>query len=185
MPTDPVMLKVNKRKRVLLSLFLFSLITFLIFLIIVMPLQYLKIEDLNNVEVNAVFPVREGEVFTIKYTHSVELLPVYETYLIKERQIWLQETRFYSFGAGMGLLEGRGVYLEQNGMMKIRDLSEIIEPLILRTGELSKHQFIYRDQSYALTDIFGTEARLIFEVSRGFDWKLLKATDRFQCSFLF
>ncbi len=159
-----IMQKENKRKRVILSLFLLSFIILFIYLFIIVQFQFLYIEDLGNREVKALFPLRDGENFTIKYTHSVDLLPVYEIYYRKERHIYLRETHFSNFGAGMGLMEGRGTYTEEDGMLKILDINEKIEPFILRTGKVAKHQLLSRGNTFPLAEYFGPGVKLELEI---------------------
>lgn len=164
----------NKRKRVVFSLFLFSLIL-LFYFFFVIQLQILNIEDLNNREVRAVFPLREREIFTLIYTHSVDLLPVYEVYFIQGQRIYLAETHFYNFGAGMGLLEGRGAYTEENGLLKVLDINEEINPFILRTGIMAEHQLLCRGKTFPLLIYFGPDARLNFKIRDNSIWTVLKA----------
>ena len=167
-------LKENKRKRVILSLFLLFFIIFLIYLFMVLQFQFLYIKDLRESEVTALFPLREEEEFTIRYTHSVDLLPIYEIYFSKDKHIYLRETHFYNFGAGMGLLEERGTYIEKNGMLKIRDINEKIEPFILRTGKVAKHQLLYREINFPLATYFGPDAKLNFELRNISVWTALR-----------
>ncbi len=109
-------------------------------------IDVLKINEVNTVSSAMILPLKEGEEFTIVYTHSVDLLPVYEIFYIDKGSIYLKETHFYNFGAGMGLLEGRGEYKEEDGILKITNINERIEPFILRTGPVARHRLLYRDR---------------------------------------
>lgn len=164
----------KRRKRKIL--FLFLLLFFLAGLIALSSLkfQYLVIEDSCFDHEPLFLPLGEGEAFVIKYTHSVDLLPVYEIYRAREGYIWLEETHFMNFGAGMGLLEDRGRYIEEDGMLKIIDIDEIIDPFILRTGAVADHRLGHRDRQYSLTGYFGNSARLVFQIRSLSGWEVLK-----------
>lgn len=155
----------NKRKRVIFSLFLLSFISLFIYFLTSLQFQFLYLESTGESNgKKALFPLRAGEEFTLKYIHSVDLLPVYEIYFNKGQYIYLKETHFYNFGAGMGLLEGRGTYKEENGTLKVVDINEIIEPFILRLGKTANQQLYHRGKNYVLQDYFGTGAKLSIEV---------------------
>ncbi len=157
----------KKRKRAVLLLFLFTFFALaLIILIAGRPFQYLVIKEMEPGGGKYYLPVREEEEFTIKYIHSVDLLPVYETYRCKNGAIELKETYFYNFGAGMGLLKGRGTYVEEGDLLGIIDINEVVDPFVLRTGEVSNHKLLHRDRSYLLAEHFGGKARLVFQIER-------------------
>ena len=96
-------------------------------------------------------PVQEGETFQIHYTHSVELLPVQETFLIKEGRLALSEAKWLSFGAGLGYT-GEGKMVLEDEWVKIIEMERFTEPLLLRVGTIADHRLIYRGEEFALRD---------------------------------
>jgi hypothetical protein len=156
----------GKRKRAFLFLFL---LPFWLFTVPVNPYflngsQLLSVEDTQNFHKRAVFPLEEGEEFIIQYTHSVDLLPVREIFFCWEGSIYLRETIFSNFGAGMGLLDGRGVYLEEDGMLKISAINEKVDPFVLRVGHTADHTLYYRGRQHSLVNLFGDQSRLALEI---------------------
>jgi hypothetical protein len=156
----------GKRKRAFLFLFL---LPFWLFTAPVNPYylketQLLSIEDTQNPQKSAVFPLEEGEEFIIQYTHSVDLLPVREIFFCWDGDIYLRETIFSNFGAGMGLLEERGIYLEEEGMLKISAINEKVDPFVLRIGYIADHTLFYRGREHSLVNLFGDQSRLALEI---------------------
>ncbi len=156
----------KKRKRAIFALFFFCFSIICFFLLTTKVVQFLYVDDLKQEAVRVILPLRDGEEFTIKYIHSVDLLPVYEIYYARDQQIYLKETHFYNFGAGMGLLEGRGSYMEENDLLKIVGIDEKIGYFVLRTGRIADQRLIHRENVYALTDYFDQDARLLFEIKK-------------------
>jgi hypothetical protein len=69
-----------------------------------------------------------GETFTIRYYHSVEHAPIWETHSVDSRgRIYIEEERYLKFGAGMGKMPGVG-HMVQRGPY------EVIEAMHMPTG---------------------------------------------------
>lgn len=96
-------------------------------------------------------PVEEGENLQIQYIHSVEGLPVYETFVIAEGKLTLDEVQWLSFGAGLGYT-GQGELVLENEWVKIKDMKRYADPLFLRVGTVAEHRLIYRGQEFYLRD---------------------------------
>lgn len=76
----------------------------------------------------AVLYLEPGERFTIRYFHSVENAPIWETHSVDARgRIFIEEERYVKFGAGMGKMPGVG-------HMEHRDPYEIIADMHMPTG---------------------------------------------------
>lgn len=135
---------------------LFLIVFFLIALVLLSPLSFnlLRIYEVEGSKKEITLPLDEEEEFTIVYTHSVDLLPVYEVYYLHQGAIHLKETHFYNFGAGMGLLEGRGKYKEENGLLKIVDINEKIGSFTMKIGPVARQRLIYRNREIPLITYF-------------------------------
>ena len=159
-------LKAEKGKRVV-ALFPFFLILTLLILAFIRP-TVLWIEEIDRDDHTgrAVFFLNSGEEFAISYTHSVDLLPVVEIYYSDGESIYLKETHFRNFGAGMGLLEGRGRYIEEEELLKIVDIDEKLDSFILRVGLIADQHLLYRGSEYVLAGFFSEDARLLLQVKK-------------------
>ncbi len=159
-------LKAEKGKRVV-ALFPFFLILTLVTLTLIRPtVLWIEESDGDGHTGRAVFFLNPGEEFAISYTHSVDLLPVVEIYYSDGESIYLKETHFRNFGAGMGLLEGRGRYVEEEGLLKIVGIDEKLDSFILRVGLIADQRLLYRGSEYVLAGFFGEDARLLFQVKK-------------------
>lgn len=119
-------------------------------------------------------PVDEGETFQIHYTHSVELLPVQETFLIREGRLLLDEVQWLSFGAGLGYT-GEGELVLEDGWVKIKKMGRYTEPLLLRVGTIADHRLMYRGEEFVLRNYvegmdlvrFSVNNKKIFDLGLG------------------
>ncbi len=149
----------------LLLLFLFTFLIAIMLYLVNNSYHCLVIEDLGQTSEKYYLPLQEDEEFTIRYIHSVDLLPVYEIYSLYKGNIQLNETHFYNFGAGMGLLKDRGVYVEEGDLLKIIEINEQVEPFVLRTGEVPNQMLMHRGKNYMLAQHFGSNVRLLLQTT--------------------
>jgi hypothetical protein len=99
-------------------------------------------------------PMAAGSCFTLRYIHSVEKTPVFETYRINAAgDIYLQETTVKSSGYGLPTAETTGHYSFQNGWLRITDFNQKINPLIFRVSYLNDMLLIFDDHRVNLPAI--------------------------------
>ena len=87
-----------------------------------------------------------GEKFTIRYNHSVEDAPIWETHsLDARRRIYIEEERYLKFGAGMGKMPGVGHMVQIGPYEAIEDMHMPTGNFILRIGSPGvDHTLIWR-----------------------------------------
>ena len=113
-------------------------------------------------------PIEHGELFIIRYIHSVDISPVYEVFYADEKKgIIIKETYFKMFGAGMGHWPGRGRIVEKNGWIFIKDMNIVLGEFYLRIGAASvDHTIVLRGAEIHLSRMIpGMRVRLY--VSQG------------------
>jgi hypothetical protein len=99
-------------------------------------------------------PMAAGSCFTLRYIHSVEKTPVFETYRINaDGDIYLQETTVKSSGYGLPTAETTGRFSFQNGWLRITDFNQMINPLIFRVSYLNDMLLIFDDHHVNLPAI--------------------------------
>lgn len=92
--------------------------------------------------------------FTLKYIHSVEKTPVYETYRITPAgEILLVETHVKSSGYGLPEASATGCYHFKNGWLHVTDFNRKIAPLIFRVSYLNDMLLIFEDHIVNLPNI--------------------------------
>lgn len=89
---------------------------------------------LRVVPVHGTIPLAEiwlvpDDTFTIRYFHSVENAPIWETHSVDaDGRIFIEEERYLKFGAGMGKMPGVGRMVQRGPF-------EIIEQMHMPTGD--------------------------------------------------
>lgn len=95
----------------------------------------LRITPLKETGPLLVLPVDEGEPFTVRYMHSVENAPIWETHSVDGRgRIFIEEERYLKFGAGMGRMPGVGRMVRRGPYEAIENMHMATGDFILRIG---------------------------------------------------
>lgn len=76
-----------------------------------------------------------GETFTLRYNHSVEDAPIWETHSVDpDGRIFIEEERYLKFGAGMGKMPGVGRMVQRGPYEVIEDMHMPTGDFVLRIG---------------------------------------------------
>ncbi len=100
-----------------------------------------------------VLPLEPGERFVVRYYHSVENAPIWETHSMDENGvIYIEEERYEKFGAGMGKMPGVGRMVTEGRYEVIKEMHQPTGNFILRVGSPGvDHTIIWRDRQYNLS----------------------------------
>lgn len=143
-------------------LLIFILLLFLSFY----KIEILEARDFKNNDYLKSWQIQEGASFTVAYTHSVQLCPVTETYIIKNGEIILTETYFESFGAGLPATTPYTFEITDTGY-RIYNINNKMNNLVYRTGaERANHQLIYNNKNYRFLDFSKPRTGIEFKVNR-------------------
>lgn len=106
----------------------------------------LRITPVKGGQALLVIPLHVGERFTIRYYHSVENAPIWETHSVdKEGRIYIEEERYLKFGAGMGHMPGFGHMVHRAPYEVIENMHMPTGDFILRIGSPGvDHTIIWR-----------------------------------------
>lgn len=130
--------------------FIVLLITIVITTVIILslPTKVLLANDFKTGEYYKSWEIKDGDEFTVEYTHSVQLTPVTESYTIDGNNIILNETTFKSYGAGLPSTTPYKFEIIGTSF-RIYDIDEIMDYLVYRTGaERANHKLLYKNKSY-------------------------------------
>lgn len=121
--------------------------------------------DGERAEIRAMVRVSDGSGFTIRYIHSVDRLPVYESFFVDhDHRLLLSETRFLMLGAGMSDSEGE---LGFDGQWTIiRNINREVSPFHLRVSSIAEQTLLVNGRVIKLNDIAPESGLLKFEVRR-------------------
>ncbi len=134
---------------------IFIIIIVLIAILFLLPVKVLIASNYKTDEYIKSWKVRDGDSFTVEYTHSVQLTTVTETYIIDGENIILLESYFHSLGgAGLPATTPYKFEITEKGF-RIYDINENMEYLVYRTGaERANHKLILKKIKYIISWIF-------------------------------
>jgi hypothetical protein len=91
----------------------------------------------------------------IRYNHSVENAPIWETHSVDARgRIFIEEERYVKFGAGMGKMPGVGRMVRRGPYEVIEGMHMPTGNFVLRIGSPGvDHTLIFHDHEINLTKL--------------------------------
>jgi hypothetical protein len=94
-----------------------------------------------------------GQTFTIRYNHSVEDAPVWETHSVdRHGRIFIEEERYLKFGAGMGKMPGIGRLVRRGPYEVIENMHMPTGNFVLRIGSKGVgHTLLWGDRQVNLS----------------------------------
>lgn len=142
----------KQNKILLFILFIPFVIAFSLFLPIKPSLVF---EYQNNGNIIAYLPLGKMDTFKMKYTHSIHLSSVVESYKITNNdQIKQYELMYEDFAIGMPANSAEGeVFEEKDGKYIIKNMKRTFPSFDLRVGKVkANHTLIYNDKEYPLSN---------------------------------
>lgn len=146
-------------KRALYSRNIIILIIFvsiLFVLVLVIPLKKaLVFEFQNSGDVLAYLPLKDNDHFQVKYTHSIHLSSVVESYKItKNNHIKQYELMYEDFAIGMPANAEMGeIFEKKDGRYYIKNMKRTFTSFDLRVGKVrANHTVIYKEKEYPLSN---------------------------------
>lgn len=141
---------INKSIIILLSVF------FIFFVLMVPFFPHIMIIHGESQNIVLQKSIRSGENFSIKFTHSIHLTPVQETYSIdKNLNIVLSQLSFDTYGVGIpsDLQDGEKIELK-NGKIIIKNMNRIFPYINLRVGQvIADHRLLFENESVILSEV--------------------------------
>jgi len=133
--------------------------------------HYLTVRSRDTGELYARYRMGEGDRFSITFIHSVNNYPLTDTYEIEESNIYVEETVYCSFGAGVQTELNPGetldkVYIDrpdyQGWAMVIRNIHQLRNNVGYIVGTVSDHVLTVNGQDVSLRDLCGRNAAVRF-----------------------
>ncbi|KAB2335040.1 DUF1850 domain-containing protein [Bacillus mesophilum] len=159
-------------------LLVFLVITSIMIILFIPYRQALVFEYQNTGDVLAFIPLPEQGKFKMKYTHSIHLSEVVESYTINENhEIKQYELMYEDFAIGMPENAADGEVFEQkNGKYYIKNMNRVFPYFDLRVGKVrANHTIIFKNNEYPLSQFvepgtwirIGAEKLNLFQVLKG------------------
>ncbi len=149
------MLRFKKKHLILFSL---SIAIIAIAVFFIFPIYSLELRSFYEDKVLFSQRVQPGDKFTLEYTHSVALTPVWEIFVIdQDYQIILVETDFLDHGAGLPYAAfDQEIFVIEEGRFKIKNMQRIMRnPIYYRVGANSNNCFYFKDNKINLSSLWG------------------------------
>jgi len=127
----------------------------------------LVLKNRESGRIYAAFPVKNGDRFSVEFVHSVNNSPVRDIYEIRNSsEIYVVETDYYSFGAGVQTELNPGETLEYgpDGSMQVKNIDKHIPDLIYVVGTVSDHKLCIGDEEVSLRGLCGKNSSVSFTV---------------------
>lgn len=145
-------MKINKIAQIFIVLAI--CLSIAMFVIALIPLrQALVFTPVHSSAKAAFILVNDESTFQIKYTHSIHLSDVVESYKITaDQQIQQYELEYEDTSIGMPANADKGERFEQlNGKYYIKDMKRIFPSFYLRIGQVrANHRVIFNHKEYPL-----------------------------------
>jgi hypothetical protein len=117
----------------------------------------------------AYLPLNDEKTFQIRYTHSIHLSDVIETYWItKDHSIKLSTLEYEDFAIGMPSDAGEGEkFIEKDGKYIITNMSQVFPAIDILIGDINQDlDFTYKEKEYDLKEFLVRGDTYTFQVAR-------------------
>ena len=132
---------------------------------------YLTVRNRDTGELYARYRMSEGDRFSVTFIHSVNNYPLTDIYEIEDKNIYVEETVYCSFGAGVQTELNPGeeldkVYIDrpdyQGWAMVIRNIHQLRNNVGYIVGTVSDHVLNVNGQDVSLRTMCGRNAAVRF-----------------------
>jgi len=126
--------------------------------------DYLLLRDADSGQLYGCWQVSPGDTFSITFIHSVNKSPLTDVYCIEDRSIFVTQTIYNAFGAGVQTEIGPGqtLHYTPEGQMVVSGFHTQIEPLRYIVGTVSDHTLQIGEDTYSLTAMCGRNSSVQF-----------------------
>ena len=115
-----------------------------------------------------VLPLKDGEDFSIQYTHSVNRSPVIDTIQRTGDTLTVRTSLFLTYGAGIPVLSDQvgSTYTETEEGFLLSGIDSEHESISLITGTYADHRLLYRQHEFVLKQTFGEKTLITLQADR-------------------
>lgn len=123
---------------------------------------YLTLRNPETGAVYARYRVAEGERFSVQFVHSVNKSPVIDCYQVRGGKVYVTQTVYYNFGAGVQTELGPGESLSygDDGAMIVSGIDREMDGLYYFAGTVSDHILTIGGREVSLRTLCGRNSRV-------------------------
>ncbi|MDI9471434.1 MAG: DUF1850 domain-containing protein [Tissierellia bacterium] len=138
----------------------------LLLLILCFPVHVLSANSFHDSRTLHSWLMLGKREFTVTFTHSVELTEVREIYRLESNDIYLVETVFSSYGAGLPSTTSYPFEMTEDGF-RIYDMHQKMDPLVYRTGAArANHRLVLGNRDIPFLEFSQPAEGVCFETKR-------------------
>lgn len=128
------------------------------------PHHFLTLRDRDTGALYGRYPLKEGERFSVQFKHSINLSPVIDVYEIEDGDIYVEETIYYHFGAGVQtqLNDGETLTYGEDGSMIVGNIHQLRNNVGYIVGTVYDHVLKVNDKEISLSDLCGRNTAVRF-----------------------
>ena len=110
------------------------------------------------------YPVSDRDRFSVTFIHSVNKSPLTDIYEIRGKDIYVVETHYHGFGAGVQteIEEGQTLSYASDGTMIVSGFDKHIPDLSYFVGTVSDHILEVGDRQISLRELCGRNCKVGF-----------------------
>lgn len=142
----------------------FSIIAATLLIWMLMPHHFLTLRDRDTRALYGRYPMKEGERFSVSFKHSINLSPVIDIYQIEDGNIYVEETIYYHFGAGVQtqLNDGETLTYGEDGSMVVGNIHQLRNDVGYIVGTVYDHMLKVDDREVNLRELCGKNTPVRF-----------------------
>jgi hypothetical protein len=139
-----------------------------VFVYFIFATPCLIIRNADTGEIVSQYPASSGDRFSVTFIHSVNKSPVTDVYEIRKDGIYVIQTKYYSFGAGVQteIEDGQTLEYGEDGSMIVSGFNKKMDNLSYIVGTVSDHILEISGQTISLRDLCGRNATIRFSYER-------------------
>jgi len=158
--------KISKKLNFVLFLLIVIIITISVFIPYKQALVFIELE--NNESITYI-PLATGDTFKIKYTHSIHLTDVIESYQVTAQgDIRQYELEYENYAIGMPSTAYEDEIFEvKDGKYYIKNMKREFPFFVLRVGQVrANHTLIYQNKAFPLAEFIEPGSRIKVQIKK-------------------
>lgn len=140
------------------------IITIIAATLLLKPHYYLTLRNRDTGELYARYTLSNNERFSVEFKHSINLSPVIDVYEIENGDIYVEETIYYHFGAGVQteLNDGETLSYGDDGSMIVSNIHQLRNNVGYIVGTVYDHVLRVDGREISLRDLCGKNTPVRF-----------------------
>lgn len=132
-----------------------------------MPVSPRLLVTTQNGDTVFCLPLEDGEEFSIRYKHSVNLSDVEDVIERDGGSLVVRRSIYSQFGAGIPTSDvGSSLTMCEDGRLMLDGIDAYHDEFLLFTGTIANHRLLYRGHEFALKAYAGEQTLLKFRIQR-------------------